>query len=378
MSTSQAIQAQQLYEPELLKKANVVGVAVGFKESKGETDGEVSVVVLVEQKKPLAALSAQDVIPPELDGMRTDVYEVGYLQALQFQNPRERFRPVIPAGVSIGHFRVTAGTFGALVKDATTGEYLVLSNNHVLANSNDSVEGDVILQPGAIDGGQNPGDVVAMLHRYVKLRFTDESPVAPPIDPPPSPGPNPPSPPPTPSGCIGAAVSVINALASLLGSQQRVTTVAMTESGIMMPKPLALAAMSAAVPENRVDAALARPVDPAMFDAQIRQIGSISGTKPATLGMRVRKYGRTTEYTEENITLLNATVNVAYNTMAGQKTARFVGQLITGPMSQGGDSGSLIVDKAENKAVGLLFAGSSLATIFTPIDAVLAELNVTI
>ena len=71
-------------------------------------------------------------------------------------------------------------------------------------------------------------------------------------------------------------------------------------------------------------------------------------------------------------------MNVGYSTMAGQKTARFVGQLISGAMSQGGDSGSLIVDKTENKAVGLLFAGSPLATIFTPIDAVLAELKVTI
>jgi hypothetical protein len=115
-----------------------------------------------------------------------------------------------------------------------------------------------------------------------------------------------------------------------------------------------------------------------MFSDQIRLIGAVSGTKPATLGMRVRKYGRTTEYTEGNVTLLNATVNIAYSTMAGQKTARFVGQVITEAMSQGGDSGSLIVDATENKAVGLLYAGSTLATIFNPIDDVLTQLNVTI
>ena len=81
--------------------------------------------MLVEQKKPLAALSAQDVIPPELDGMRTDVYEVGYLRAQQpLQDPKGRFRPIIPPGVSIGHYKVTAGTFGALVTDKTTGEKL--------------------------------------------------------------------------------------------------------------------------------------------------------------------------------------------------------------------------------------------------------------
>jgi len=86
----------------------------------------------------------------------------------------------------------------------------------------------------------------------------------------------------------------------------------------------------------------------------------------------------TTAYPSQTFTLLNATVNIAYNTIAGQKTARFTGMVITEAMSQGGDSGSLIVDMTENKAVGLLFAGSNLATIFIPIDNVLTALNITI
>src|SRR5450755_502852 len=150
-STSQAIQAQEIHEPRLLAKANVVGVAVGFKTAKGSTSGDMAVIVLVQQKKPLAALSAEDVIPTEVEGLQTDVFEVGYLRAQQApaappaQDPKGRFRPVIPPGVSIGHYKVTAGTFGALVTDKSTGEKLILSNNHVLANSNDSVIGDAIL-----------------------------------------------------------------------------------------------------------------------------------------------------------------------------------------------------------------------------------------
>jgi hypothetical protein len=375
MSTSQAVQAQAIHESQLLKKANVVGVAVGFKESKGEKTGELSVVVLVEQKKPLAALSAEDLIPPELDGMRTDVYEVGYLRAQQAQNPKERFRPIIPAGVSIGHYKITAGTFGAMVTDKTTGERFVLSNNHVLANSNDALVGDAILQPGAIDGGQNPADVVATLERFVRIRFTND-PVEEP--PPPTPGPGP-TPPPTggSSGCdiMGSLIAILNAAAALFGSQQRVTATTLSAQGVAMPSPTGIVSATAAVPENLVDGALARPVNPAMFNEEIIQIGKVTGTKPATLGMRVRKYGRTTAYTEGNVTLLNATVNISYGS---GKTARFVGQVITEAMSQGGDSGSLIVDAAENKAVGLLFAGSELATIFIPIEHVLTQLNVTI
>jgi hypothetical protein len=387
MSTEQAFEAQALHQDNLLEKQNVVGVAVGYKNSTGDNTGEVAVVVLVEEKKPLAALSAQDVIPKELEGMRTDVVEVGYLRA---QSARDRFRPVIPAGVTIGHFKVTAGTLGVIVKDRTTGAALILSNNHVLANSNDAVIGDDILQPAAMDGGRQPADVVAKLERFVRLRYTDETvsqpPVPPPpVTPPPDQPPGQPGNPTEPQGCniLGVMVAAANALAALLGSKQRVTATTLSAGAqsvgappMPVPAPMAFTASGLSVPENRLDAALARPLDPAMFSSSIQQIGTVSGVKEPALGMRVRKYGRTTEYTEGTITLINATVNIAYNTAAGQKTARFVGQTITEAMSQGGDSGSLIVDATENKAVGLLFAGSNLATIFTPISVVMSELNV--
>jgi len=407
MSTEQAFQAQAQAQPNLLAKSNVVGVAVGYKESEGVVTDEIAVVVLVEQKKPLAALHAQDVIPREIDGMRTDVMEVGVLRALQ--GGKARYRPVIPSGVSIGHYKITAGTLGVMVRDKNTGDRFVLSNNHVLANSNDAEIGDPILQPGPIDGGLNPADVVAHLERYVKLRYVDDTDdggdvvIGPPSPPPPSvpptppptplpptpipppPVPPPPSPPPTNgdenAGCLNLVTGFINTVAAVLGSQQRVTTLSSSAAqaattSVTAPTPVSGVAL--AVPENHVDCALARPVDPAMFSDDIREIGMVSGTMPLALGMQVRKTGRTTEHTTGSITLLNATVNVTYSTIAGPRTARFVGQVITQAMSQGGDSGSLIVDATENRAVGLLFAGSSLATIFTPIDEVLRILNITI
>ncbi len=388
MSTDQAIQAQQLHQHILLAKANVVGVGIGFKNNSGSTNGDVSVVVLVQQKKPLAALTAQDVIPPELEGMKTDVVQVGYLRAQQaaLPDPKGRVRPIIPPGVSIGHYKVTAGTFGALVTDKVSGQKLILSNNHVLANSNGAVVGDAILQPGAIDGGQNPGDMVATLERFIKLTYTDDSVVTqPPTNPPPAPVPNPTNPGTTGSVCdiLELIITILNAFASASGSQKRVqSTTAPTQavsSGIVAPAPASTTpAAQADIPTNTVDCALAKPVNAAMFTDEILQIGKVSGTKAATLGMRVRKFGRTTSYTEGNVTLLNATVNIAYDTVAGQKTARFVGTVVTEAMSDGGDSGSLIVDAASPAAVGLLFAGSSQATIFLPIDTVLSQLNVTI
>ncbi|MBL8145770.1 MAG: hypothetical protein JNL34_05230, partial [Anaerolineae bacterium] len=253
MVVAQAVEAQSQFEHTLLAKQNVVGVAVGYKESNGVTTDEVAVVVLVEQKKPIAALSAEDAIPRELDGLRTDVVEVGYLRALQ--TPKDRYRPTIPSGVSIGHFKVTAGTLGTIVKDRTTSELFILSNNHVLANCNDAVPGDAILQPGAIDGGQNPGDVVAKLERFVKLSYIGD-PVTPPTpggpNPPPVPGPTPPAPGGN-SGCLALIVALSNALASALGSQQRVATVQAASLG---PTVTRASAQAGEVPENRVDCAL--------------------------------------------------------------------------------------------------------------------------
>jgi hypothetical protein len=73
---------------------------------------------------------------------------------------------------------------------------------------------------------------------------------------------------------------------------------------------------------------------------------------------------------------VNAVVDVGYTTAAGRKTARFTGQVMTTGMSAGGDSGSLIVAKDSQDAVGLLFAGSGTTTIFTPITLVLNALQV--
>ncbi|MFN8376813.1 MAG: hypothetical protein U0694_28560, partial [Anaerolineae bacterium] len=267
-------------------------------------------------------------------------------------------------------------------------------------NSNEAGAGDPILQPGAIDGGQNPADVVAKLERFVPLRYLEDVVTTPPTTTPPTQPPSqptqpgtPPTTPTTPTnnnpGCdvVGFFAALTNAIAKLNGSSQRVTITqtahsaqaAAAASSIPMTVDASAhttEAFAAETPDNYVDCALARPVNADMFTGVVRTIGQITGTKAASLGMRVKKSGRTTDYTEGMITLLNATVSVGYSTSAGKRTARFVGQVICQPMSQGGDSGSLIVDTTDNKAVGLLFAGSSAATIFTPIDVVLETLGI--
>jgi hypothetical protein len=69
---------------------------------------------------------------------------------------------------------------------------------------------------------------------------------------------------------------------------------------------------------------------------------------------------------------VDVTANVSYG---GTSVARFTDQLLGGPMSKGGDSGSAVVD-AGNNLVGLLFAGSDTTTIINRIENVFSALQV--
>jgi len=82
---------------------------------------------------------------------------------------QQRQRPLL-IGCSIGHVAVTAGTLGCFVTPRGGGRLFVLSNNHVLANENRGKRGDDIVQPGTLDGGKAPADVVAQLGDFIRLK----------------------------------------------------------------------------------------------------------------------------------------------------------------------------------------------------------------
>lgn len=125
---------------------------------------------------------------------------------------------------------------------------------------------------------------------------------------------------------------------------------------------------------NKVDAAIAQVRSTTSFTPATQCGYTPSSTiATASLGMQVKKCGRTSEYTEGQVTGLNVTVLVSYS----RGTARFVDQIQFSAMSESGDSGSLIVTKTDNKPVALLFAGSSSTTIGNPIQEVMNALGVT-
>ena len=328
----EAIQIKEQYKQSILKLPNVVGVGVGYRISAKKMTGEISIMVLVRRKIPKAGLSAEALAPREVGGIRTDVLEVGDIRALLTRT--DRWRPA-KGGISLGHYKISAGTFGAVVHDKDTKARLILSNNHVLANMNSANVGDPILQPGAVDGGSVENDTIARLERFCRIDFGNE-----------------------PASCdlANAFVQGVNIFASLIGSSHQIDAYRVHESAV-----------------NLVDAAVARPVDDGEILEDILDIGVVDSVQSPDLGMAVRKSGRSTGLTQGEITVLHATVTVSYGSGL---SATFEDQIVTSPISQGGDSGSLLVASSANKAVGLLFAGSDESTIHNPISNVLDCLNV--
>ena len=168
------------FEEKLLALKGVIGVSVGFKEKGGKKTDILSIRVLVKKKRRklwMKLFSPEAMVPLEIEGFPTDVVEVGEVKALILiateKKRTDKWRPA-PGGVSVGHKAITAGTLGGLVKDRKTGQIMILSNNHVLANSDMTTtekahKGDSILQPGKYDGGKDPADRIAKLERWIEI-----------------------------------------------------------------------------------------------------------------------------------------------------------------------------------------------------------------
>jgi len=215
-----------------------------------------------------------------------DVRYIGKLSKLETPNKLQSRRRPLVIGCSVGHYKITAGTLGCFVKVRGTRATLFLSNNHVLANENNAKVGDAIVQPGILDGGSNPADIVATLLKFIRLK------------------------------------------------------VAAT---------------------NFVDCAIARPAKGvSLTEKRLGKLGNLKGLGPAVLdeGTKVRKVGRTTGETKGRVTafeLDNVVIEYDLGNLRFDNQVEIEGAG-THSFSDGGDSGSLIVDE-DNLGVALLFAG---------------------
>ena len=307
---------------DLLQKKNVVYACIGTKKIAGLDTGRLAVEVHVTKKEPVNILPAKDRIPLTYKGIETDVVgDTDEIRALR------KHRPML-GGVSIGHPEVTAGT-GTPIKFPGHDDMLIYSNNHVIANCNDCQVGDQIWQPGRADGGSST-DTIGHLWRWVELVFTDSKSLCP----------------------IARAYAWIgNTASQMLGRNSRIC------------------ALGNRV--NRVDAAVSKPLGQDDLSPEIMGIGVPKGFNSSVEeGEKVIKSGRTTAVTDGEVVAIGAVCNVNY----GGKVGMFENQILTTKMSEGGDSGSIVLNQ-HREIVGALFAGSSQVTISNTIDDIIEELG---
>jgi hypothetical protein len=226
-----------------------------------------------------------------------------------------------------------SGTLGSLLEGSDKNQFL-LSNNHVMARSDQASVGDRIVQPGLIDNnctpnGDGPGTaVVGTLTGWLALS---------------SPSSN------ADAAIAQVAAGAVNPAGNILelGTKQPDGTLAAAPPGI-----------------------------------------SSSGGKgeAASLSMRVAKSGRTTGLTCAGVSAVNLDVSVDYFTDCAETrpylTKIFTNQVaISGnEFSDAGDSGSLVVDAGNAEPVGLFFAGGTDASgvgqgVANPVGDVLSELS---
>jgi hypothetical protein len=226
-----------------------------------------------------------------------------------------------------------SGTLGALIQDAGSRQYL-LSNNHVLARSDQASVGDTIIQPGLIDNNCTPyGDgtgttPIASLTGWLPLS----------------------------SNSTNADVAIAQVNSNTVNSAGNILELGSRQSDGTL----------AAAPPG---------------------ISSTNGKGEApSLSLTVAKSGRTTGLTCAAISALNLDVNVDYYTDCAETkpylTKTFTNQLaVSGnAFSDAGDSGSLVVDASNAEPVGLFFAGGVDAGgvsqgVANPAPDVLSELS---
>lgn len=317
-----------------LNKKNVIGVGAGMKQVGLERTQQPSIIVFVEKKVRREDLKREQVIPAQIDGVATDVIEIGRVRLLDGRT--EKVRPARP-GISIGHYKVTAGTFGAVVRDVKNGELLILSNNHILANATDgkdkrAASGDPVYQPGPYDGGAE-GDKIAELVRFwpiVRAEKQADCPVA--------------------SGAAWLGSKLVH----------------------VIKRDYDLRFIKRNQGSNIIDAALARPVSPDVISHDILELGRPGGIATAGVNDRVVKSGRSSGKTGGAVTAVSVTLQVDLN---DNEVGVFSDQVVSDMVSKGGDSGSLVLNENMG-AVGLLFAGSEKFTIFNNLSNVFRLLGV--
>lgn len=132
---------------------------------------------------------------------------------------------------------------------------------------------------------------------------------------------------------------------------------------------------------NKVDAAIAELLPGVAWRPEICTIGGVSAVAKAEVGMTVRKHGRTSGYTEGQVSdaSYDAVVSMGPNVSAVfEDQIRIEAAPPYQAFGLGGDSGSLVVSRGAQTAIGLYFAGppSGYYGLANKIEDVISEMEI--
>lgn len=167
---------KDLKNAQLLSKKNVESYFFGEKTVGGKKTGEKCLIVGVEAKEIEGDLSEQDIIPKEINGIKTDVIQVPKMFAFEYcgdggnEKSPSNFNPngaceghaydknqpfsCIPGGISIGtQDRSSAGTLGYTFLNESN-QLVGLTNNHVIGTDvyDPSLEDSIEYTVGVLGG----------------------------------------------------------------------------------------------------------------------------------------------------------------------------------------------------------------------------------
>lgn len=335
------------YRNVYVRDPNIIGSAYGRRIVGGEVSDVPSIVIYVARKVPSEFLPPSRMLPRRLyvgsDWIDVDVFETGPIYPHSFTG---RDRPA-PSGISIGRFldpSIDAGTLGALVTDLQVkgeGNPAILSCNHVLADENAGSPGDVIVQPGTIDGGTSPSDNIATLTRFITINAT--------------------------GNVVDCAIATVDD-PTLVVNQMK---------NNLMPVPTTDHPAVGLLFAGGCNRTFMNPITSVLSQLNIQFISGANATIAPTVGMNVEKVGRTTEYTTSTILEIDASLTISYNFGPGA----FINQIATAWMSSPGDSGSVVcrggkggnVDNCGSGGCGGTQAAQSLLGVDLRLDSAIEK-----
>jgi hypothetical protein len=297
---------------------NVVGVGIGEKISDGKPTGIMAVKFLVQIKYPENQLEGRTALPRSIDGLPVDVEQVGLFRRLAAGAAAAR-RAAAPLAMPSPRARFRPAQPGCSIGFKEPNNLFKMAGTF-----------------GAlVKKGQ---DLFVLSNNHV-LANENQLPVGAPIFQP---------------GLLDGGNTNTDQIAEL-------TKAIRLRSGVF----------------NKVDAAVAKALKKSLVSNSILFIGAPKGTTSARIDMIVHKFGRTTSYRAGRITSIATDVSVQYDTGVFAFSDQIIIVGLNGQaFSAGGDSGSLILERSTNRAVGLLFAGSATHTIANHISNVLRALQV--